>query len=178
MLNAIKNKFINFSLSKSEKNSVSRSKLTKWEKSNNIGVIINAKALQNCNTINTFVASLNQKGKKVSLLCFDDTDSNTLNTEQNSWEVYSLKDYSLFGKLNKEEAIKFENNNFDYLICLCTDDIPAIWNTVKNSKANNKLGLFSENRKNLLDLMVYAEKTISTEDLYKQLIQLIETIAI
>jgi len=92
------------------------------------------------------------------------TFKQTLNKEESyTFDVVSMKDYSLMGELRHEKALQFINYPFDLLICFFEDHQQALNEMAIRSKAKFKVGFKNEtNRYNNL----YIETRFDQVDLF------------
>jgi len=121
---------------------------------NNIGIICSYHALINDTVIEEFIELLKDEGKKVSLLVFHEDSSQTSQVDSNS---FSKRDLNFFGYWKNDHVKVFMDKEFDFLLYLDIDYNPFISNVIAKSKAHCRMGIYQEEPKPFLELMIKPE---------------------
>src|SRR5262245_49112049 len=113
------------------RNNASRSSLP-YKQATKIGIVFTVEDKQKHLLIKELIKKIEQDGKSAEVLCYLPHDK--VNYEF-IFDFFSSKDFSFWGKLTSEKAIKFSETPFDYLLYLDTESNPLILNLLARSKA-------------------------------------------
>lgn len=151
--------FLPYHTKRSSKKSIRRYSCT-YADASTIGLICSYQSLIGENVIDDFVKRLEQAGKKVSLLVFHENSSNTDGLANNS---FSKNDLSFFGLWKKEQVRAFIAKEFDFLLLLDLDYNLYISNIIAQSRAHCRIGVYNEEPKPFLELMIKPEESSLTK---------------
>lgn len=104
--------------------------------------------------IQQLVSALEQHGKEVSTLRFY---SSTKNIRVFSPYI-TIKDISLYGNVEKREASRFFEQNYDFAICIDESNHYIVNYIISLLQARCRIGVMHPDRKNLFEMMVIADK--------------------
>ncbi len=152
------------------KNKVERSSIP-YKKAQLVGVIFTVNDRQKHDQVKEFIHKLEQDGKKVRVMSFlPDKKEN----HEFLFDFFSLKDVSVWGKINSPQALEFCETPFDYLYYLDTEPNPCILYLLARSKAKCRVGRFWITGEPYFELMLdSAETTRSLIDgIYRYAMQL------
>ena len=126
-----------------------------FEEATAIGVICSYKSLIEENgAIDEYIKKLRKNGKKVMPLVFHENSSKTEGISRNS---FSKNDLNFFGIWKKDRVTTFVNKEFDFLIYLDLDYNLFVGNVIAKSKAHCRIGIYDENVKPFLEMMIKPE---------------------
>ena len=127
-----------------------------FEEATAIGLVCSYRSLIGDKVIDQFVERLKQSGKKVTLLVFHENSNSTEGLSNNS---FSKRDLSFFGFWKKERVKNFISKEFNFLLYLDLSYNEFTSNVIAQSKAHCRIGVFDDDPKPFLELIVkYVEE--------------------
>ena len=154
-----------FDKSSSTLNRKSQEGFKLFSESEKIGIIYSWEDSQKEKSIREFAESLGSN-KSVSFLCFNPIKKIQPTTEN---PTFSKADFNLFGKIQSQTAISFMDEPFDFLFHLDFDINPMIKSLLEKSKANWKVGCYSDQGEGIYDLMIKINKSAGLKNLSDQM---------
>lgn len=131
-----------------------------YKQAGHIGIIFTVEDKQKHTMIKDFIKRLEQDGKKANVLCYLPDDKQNY---EFLFDFYSDKDFSFWGKLTSESALRFTNTAFDYLFYIDTEPNPLILNLLARSKAKCRIGRHWNDGESFFEFML--ESTNDTKGL-------------
>lgn len=136
-----------------------------FEYAESIGILFDATDAANRNKVLNYADGLTKQGKKVTLLGFVNNKQKELSLP---FKFFTLREVNWKMIPQGRDVEQFKNENFDILINLYGGLIQPIEYISALSKANLRVGPFSENP-NCFDLMIDTPKGTDLEHLIKQI---------
>ncbi|MDL5047114.1 hypothetical protein QQ054_13905 [Oscillatoria amoena NRMC-F 0135] len=130
---------------KTQRNSVS------YKKAQTVGIIFTIDDRQKHDQIKEFIHKLEQDGKKVQVMSFL---PNKKENHEFLFDFFSLKEVSIWGKIDSPLALKFCETPFDYLYYLDTEPNPYLMYLLARSHAKCRVGRFWINGEPFFELMI------------------------
>ncbi len=145
-----------------------------YTQAKNIGILFHLKDEAKLPELRNLVERLENDGKKVSLLTFQEKapDGSPLPTRR----VMTREDISPWGKVRSEEAQKFANSRFDFLYCINVDSFPVFDHILMQSQAKCRIGKFFKNREACLDLMIDLKESREESQLIEKILDYSKTL--
>jgi len=130
-----------------------------YQQISSVGIIFSTEDNQKHESIKSFVSQLELDSKKVTVLEFLHSKKENYESQ---YDFFSIDDFSFLGKNNSAVAQKFNETNFDYLICLdCVTPHPAILQLLAQSTAHCRIGKYWESNKLFFDFMIDNNGSVS-----------------
>lgn len=148
---------------KALKKNISPREFVDFSNARSVGILFSAEDHDKFQAVKEFTTTLEDEGKKVSVLSF--LGKNKENFEFR-FNIFTKKDISFWGRYQSDEVLKFINEEFDYLYLV--DDEPGLLmeSILAESRAKCRVGKFLEEKKPFFELMIQPEG-----DSYPELIQ-------
>ena len=144
-----------------KKNSVHRMS-TDFIKSTKIGIIFSAEGMQKHNAVKSLIKKLKEQGKEVKVLSYLPPGQQN---HEFLFDIVGPNDINFWGKLTNEDAQKFVEEPFDYLLDLDTYSNQIIDNILAKSKAKCRVGIYNEEKGPFFELMINPKNPDSSEEL-------------
>jgi hypothetical protein len=122
-----------------------------YKQAGSIGIIFTVEDKQKHHMIKDFIKKLEQDGKKSKVLCYLPEDKQNY---EFLFDFYSEKDFSFWGRLTSDSAIKFSDTAFDYLFYIDTEPNPLILNLLARSKAKCRIGRHWDDGESFFEFML------------------------
>ena len=136
---------------------------------NQIGILFHLSPEDDSEPLANFIRKLEQDHKKLKILTyFEHAHSHPYKF----YIDYFLKsDISWMGDIHSPKMNAFLDTQFDYLFCIESEHQPIFDIILSKTKANCRVGLFSEKRTNLFELMVENPDWHNVEHTLKQMLK-------
>lgn len=128
-----------------------------YKQAKNVGIIFTVEDKQKHLEVKEFIHQLEQDGKQVHVLEYLPEKKEN---HEFLFDFFTLKDFSYWGTLNSEKAIKFYETPFDYLFYIDQESNPLVLNVLARSKARCRVGRFHESESSFFELMIEQNGTI------------------
>jgi len=153
-----------------KKNKTPRSS-TPYKRALSIGILFSVEDKQKHDHIKEFIHKLEHDGKKVQVLEYL---PNKKENYEFMFDFFTLKDISLWGKIESEKTLNFSDTPFDYLFCLDTERNPMVLYLLARSKSKCRVGRFNDNEKTFFEFMIDSEGNTKNliDGIYKYTTQL------
>jgi len=161
-----KSSFLKFRTTSALKKNKSLRASLPYKHAQHIGIIFSVEDRKKHDEIKGLIRLLEQDGKKVKVLEF-------LPKEKENYEFmfdfFSEKDLSFWGNIESNHAARFAETNFDYLFYIDNESNPLILNLLARSKANCRIGKFTEGESSFFELMIEHNGTVAglIDNMYK-----------
>ncbi len=142
-----------------------------YEQSQSIGIIYTFEGDKKEETIDMLLNTLGEN-KHVDVLCFMDMREIT-SSKHPSFHIEQLNNW---GKIDSEEATKFSETSFDYLIHLDFEMNEIMKSLLNRTKAKCRVGFYSEKAEQYYELMIGINKSAGTTNFAEQIIKYIKSI--
>jgi hypothetical protein len=168
-------KFLQFNTKKSlRKNKVHRV-TTDFIKSNKIGIIFSAEGMQKHNAVKSLIKKLKEQGKDVTVLSY------LASGQQNHeflFDIIGPNDINFWGLNKNEDALKFADETFDYLLDLDITRNLVIENILAKSRAKCRVGIYKEGMGSFFELMISPQNPESSEELINDIYHYTKSITV
>lgn len=168
-------KFLQFNTNRLLRRNTTARSTTDFKKATRIGIIFSAEGIEKHNAIKKLIKDLKNDGKKVTVLSYLGKGKQN---HEFLFEIISSNDVSFFGSLRNDIAIKFAEEEFDYLLNLDTSGNHIIENILAMSKAKCRVGIYREDTNPFYELMISPKNPDSTEDLIQDIYRYTKNITI
>jgi len=137
-----------------------------YKQSHSIGILFTAENKQKHEEIKELIKKLELDGKKVTVISF--LPKNTENFDF-LFDFFSEKDVNFWGTVTSENAIRFTEMPFDFLLYLDTTPNPMLMHLIARSKAHCRAGRFWSGFEKYFELMIESKETTRSliEGIYK-----------
>ncbi len=122
-----------------------------YKQAQSIGIIFTVEDKQKHHDIKEFVHRLEQEGKKVQVLEFLPEKKEN---HEFLFDFFTIKDFSYWGKLQSDKAVKFAETPFDFLFYFDNQANPLVLDVLARSKARCRVGKYSETDRPFFELMI------------------------
>lgn len=148
------------------KNNLAKRGSMSYREAKKVGILFTMNNLDDYESIRAFENRLKKDGKEVVVLCY--LPKNVENFHFH-YDVFSNTDFSTTGEVKASNIINFQEQKFDYLICL--DKTPNLYieYIMATSAARFRIGNHTENKEPLFELMIRLNGHDSTSNLIQQI---------
>lgn len=137
-----------------------------YKKAQLIGIIFSVEDRIKHDTVKELIKKFEQDGKQVTVIEFlpDNKDNYEF-----KFNFFTEKDLSFWGKITSNDALKFANMPFDFLLYLDTTPNPMILHLLALSKAKCRVGRSWDDGRSYFEFMIetVANIKIMIETMYK-----------
>ena len=142
-----------------------------WKKAQSVGIVFSVVDRQKHDDIKEFIRVLEADGKKVKILEFLPPKKENF---EFLFDFFTEEELSFWGKITSVRALQFMSTPFDYLFYIDQEPNPLVLNLMAESKANCRIGKFSETESAFYELMIQTSGTTKglIDNMYKYTKQL------
>jgi len=163
--------FLNLNTRSSLKKAEVRNSIS-FNKAKHIGLIFSIQDLDKHKAVKTFIKQLEEKGKKVQVLTYLGKGKQN---HEFLFDFFSDGDINFWGKLINKTALKFTDNNFDFLFHLDTERNDIIENILSKSKAKCRIGIMGNNSE-FYELIIRPSALGSFDDIFQNILYYVSKI--
>ena len=168
-------KFLQFNTKRYlKKNKVHRI-TTDFIKSNKIGIIFSAEGMQKHNAVKSLIKKLKEQGKEVTVLSYLATGQQN---HEFLFDIIGPNDINFWGLNKNDDAEKFADESFDYLLDLDITSNQVIENILAKSKAKCRVGIYKEGKGPFFELMISPKNPESSEELINDIYHYTKSITV
>ncbi|WP_028980975.1 DUF6913 domain-containing protein [Sporocytophaga myxococcoides] len=160
----IKKLFLRVRTYYNRKNNKAKRESLSYEESSTVGILISNENPKGNELISQFVKSLIKEGKKVVIICNSMTNNCAFDFP---FTRISFSEIKWNGTYRDEKINNFIKTEFDYLYSINISPFLPFENILSASKAKCRFGIFSENNKNILEVMAELKKGEGIEALIR-----------
>lgn len=167
----MRNRFLHFRTNSALKSNESLRTSIPYQQAQSVGILFSVEDKQKHEAIKDFIKTLQQDGKKVTVLEFLPKYKDNYEFK---FDFFTIKDLSFWGKVNSPDADKFMESPFDYLYCIDSTYNPLILHLLAKSKARCRIGKFSSKDQPFFELMIEQNGSVKNliDSMYKYTKQL------
>lgn len=119
-----------------------------------IGILFTMESEEKFKNVKLLQKDLEELGKKVEVLTY--LPKGATNYEF-LYKVFSKQDLTFTGKFNNDDALRFADAKFDYLLVLDGTLSPIMKNLIAMSQAHCRMGCYSEDSERFFEFMISQE---------------------
>jgi hypothetical protein len=148
-----------------------------YDQAKSVGLLFTSDELESVEALTNFIKHLQQDGKQVKALTFQNSKGKEVNHPSFSFNhhVITEKDVSLLGEIKSFLVDDFINTDFDYLFCVAAKPVDVFENILLKSKAKCRIGKYMEGHGNF-ELMIKLNDNEGTDVLIQQMYHYVKTI--
>jgi hypothetical protein len=159
-------KFLQLNTKRHLRKNLSTRGTTDYRKAKKIGIVFSTEGIEKHNAVKTLVKDLQEDGKEVTVISFLPPGKQN---HEFLFDIISPNDISFWGSLQNEDAKRFADESFDYLLDLDTNSNEIIDNILAMSKAKCRVGIYHEKRDPYFELMINPKNPDSVQELIKDI---------
>lgn len=137
-----------------------------YKDARHIGILFSMQSEEEFDSIRAFEKKLQKEGKKVCVLCFLPEKTENFNFH---YDIFTKKDFSVWGGMQTENVKTFAGQAFDILICLDRTSNLYIEYLMAASLAHFRIGPYEEKREPYFELMIQLHEGAELNELLNQI---------